>query len=175
MPTPRLALQFSAGHLNEAEPGEDGAPRVDASRVTASATYHRLQGNDGIWASMIAWGRNTEQGASTNALLVETSVTLQDRHAWFGRFEVAAKDAHDLDVPVDHHGGAEHAFTVGKLQVGYTRYFEAWNALKAGVGGAASLSVVPRALEPFYGRRVNPGVALYLTLRPAAMSMPASK
>ena len=174
MPTRNLALQFSAGKLNEAEPGDDGGPRIDATRVTASATYHRLQGEDGIWASTIAWGRNTESEEGTNALLIESSLTLGDRDAWFGRFEVAAKDAHDLDVPVDHHDDAGHVFTVGKLQAGYTRYFPAWNDLKPGIGFGASLAFVPRTLEPFYGRRVNPGIAMYLTLRPAAMRMTSS-
>lgn len=172
LPTDNLALQVSAGHLNEAEPGENGGPRVDVGRMTASATYHRLQGDDGVWASTLAWGRNTESGDATSAVLLETSLTLHDRDAWFGRFEVASKSAHDLDVPVDHHGDEEErAFTVNKLQAGYTRYFDAWGGLRPGVGLTASLSIVPRDLEPFYGDRVNPGVGVYFTIRPAAMRM----
>ena len=171
LPTDNLALQVSAGSLNEAEPGEGGGPRVDVTRLTASATYHRLRGENGIWASTIAWGRNTEAGQGTHALLVETSLTLEDRDSWYGRFEVAGKTAHDLDVPGDHHSTEEEVFTLSKLQGGYTRYFDAWNGLKPGVGFTASLSFVPDALEPFYGKRVNPGVGIYLTMRPAAMLM----
>lgn len=171
LPTSNLALQVSAGRLNEAEPGEDGGPRVDVTRLTASATFHRLRGENGIWANTIAWGRNSESGQATNALLLETNLTLEERDSWFGRFEIAGKSAHDLDVPGDHHAEEEEVFTLGKLQGGYTRYFDAWQDLKPGIGFTASLSYVPRALEPFYGARVNPGVGVYLTVRPAAMRM----
>lgn len=171
LPNDTLALQVSAGRLNEAEPGEEGGPRVDVTRITASATYHRLLGAAGIWANTLAWGRNAESGQGTNALLLETSLTLDDRDAWYGRFEIAGKTAHDLDVAGGHHGEDEEVFTVGKLQAGYTRYFGAWNELKPGLGFTASLSAVPEALEHVYGARVNPGVGIYLTLRPAAMRM----
>jgi YHS domain-containing protein len=171
LPTSNLALQVSGGRLNEAEPGDDGEPRVDVTRLTASATYHRLRDQNGIWASTIAWGRNVESGQATNALLFETTLTLQDRDSWFGRFEIAGKTAHDLDVPVDHHEEEEQVFAVSKLQAGYTRYFDAWQDLKPGIGVTASLAFVPRALEPFYGDRVSPGVGIYLTVRPAAMRM----
>src|SRR5262245_49031777 len=33
LPSPRVALQVSAGHLNEAEPGAAGAARVDVNRI----------------------------------------------------------------------------------------------------------------------------------------------
>ena len=42
LPTKRWALQVSAGRLTEAEVGHDGGPRVDITRVTATATYHRM-------------------------------------------------------------------------------------------------------------------------------------
>ena len=164
LPTRNLSLQFSGGRLTEAEPGEDGGPGVDVTRVTASGTYHRLIGEGGIWASTAAWGRNAEEGHATNALLLETSVTLDDRNAWHGRFEVAGKTAHDLDVPGDE------TYTVSKLQGGYTRYLSAWRGWKPGVGVTASAGFVPSALESVYGRRVNPGVGVFLTMRPAAMS-----
>jgi hypothetical protein len=92
-------MQLSAGHLTEAEPGNAGAPRVDVTRVTASATYHRVRAEREIWATTVAWGRNEEEDHATNALLVETNLTLADRDTWFGRFEVVGKTAHDLDVP----------------------------------------------------------------------------
>jgi hypothetical protein len=40
----------------EAEPGEDGGDRVDVTRVTASATYHRAVREGGVWATTAAWG-----------------------------------------------------------------------------------------------------------------------
>jgi hypothetical protein len=161
LPSPRVALQVSAGRLNDAEADDDGGPPVDVTRVTASATYHRVFGGNGRWSTTVAWGRNAEREHASNALLVETSVSLAERDTWFGRFEVVGKSAHDLDVtepPAD--------FTVSKLQGGYARYLRGWSGLQPGVGAALSLAVVPGTLTPSYGRRANLGVAVYLTVRP---------
>ncbi len=164
MPTPRWALQFSGGHLQEAEAGHDGGPRVDVERLTASATYHRTSPQNTTWANTVGWGRNAETGGrATNALLLESSVTVRNRDAVYGRFELSEKSGHDLVV-----GGEDDVFTVAKLQGGYTRYFPSWRGLTAGIGAAASSGIVPRALEPVYGGRFNSGVSIYLTLRPAA-------
>jgi hypothetical protein len=165
LPTRRLALQVSAGHLNEAEPGEAGGPRADVDRVTASATYHYPFRNNSIWATTLAWGRNEELAHASNALLVETNVTFNERDTWYGRFEVAGKSAHDLDVaepPSD--------FTVAKLQGGYTRYLPAWNGFQPGAGAGMSVGIVPETLKRVYGSRTNVGFAVYLTLRPAAIT-----
>jgi hypothetical protein len=161
LPARRWALQVSAGRLKEAEAGHDGGPRIDVTRVTASATYHRAIGPGSIWASTIGWGRNDEPGsASTNALLVETNLTLDERDAWFGRFEVAAKSGHDLAI--DRQG----LFTVARLQGGYMRYFAEWGGLKPGVGASVSTGIVPASLRSLYGGRFNAGFGLFITLRP---------
>ena len=166
-PARSLALQVSAGHLKEAEPGHDATePRVDVDRVTASAMYHRTFGGGGVWATTAAWGRNLEQGEATHAALLETSLTLDGRHTWFGRGEIGGKAAHDLDV---HE--SEDVFTVGKLQVGYVRYLAPARGFQLGVGGAVAGSFLPEALAPRYGGRVRPGFAVFLNLRPAAHSM----
>jgi hypothetical protein len=34
-----------------------------------------------------------------------------------------------------------------------------------------SLSFVPQALEPYYGGRATPGLAVFMTIRPAAHRM----
>jgi hypothetical protein len=173
LPTSNLAMQVSAGRLTEAEPGEDGGPRIDVTRVTASATHHRQRGEDGIWASTVAWGRNAESDHASHALLLETNLTLRDRDSWFGRFEVVAKSAHDLGVPrsVVHDVEGDEVFTVSKLQGGYTRYFNAWEGLKPGLGVSASAGFVPSALESVYGSRVNLGFGIFLAVRPAVMRM----
>jgi hypothetical protein len=161
MPSRRWALQVSAGKLKQAEAEPDGA-RTDVERVTASATYHRTLGPRSIWASTVGWGRNAEPRAgATNAFLSETNVTFSDRDSVFGRFELSEKSGHDLAIPWPG------VFTVARIEAGYTRYAFAWRGLRAGIGGAASASVVPDALTPVYGRRVNPGFAAFLTVRPA--------
>jgi hypothetical protein len=173
LPTTNLAMQVSAGHLTEAEPGEDGGNRVDVTRVTASATYHRALGEGGIWATTAAWGRNEEEDHASNALLVETNLTLADREAWFGRFEIVGKTAHDLDMPpslVPDIEGTE-TFAVGKLQGGYIRYIATWKGLRSGLGVSASAGIVPNDLKTVYGSRVNAGFGVFLTVRPAVMPM----
>jgi YHS domain-containing protein len=166
LPTSKLALQVSAGRLREAEAAEDSGPGSDVTRVTASATYHNAFRDNSIWATTIGWGRNEESGHASDALLVETNLTLDERHAWFGRFEAASKTAHDLAV-----AASADAFTVAKLQGGYTRYFSAWHGLKPGLGASVSAGFVPERLEPAYGARINAGFGVFVTLRPAAMMM----
>jgi len=76
---------------------------------------------------------------------------------------VSQKSGHDLAIESDA------SFTVAKLQAGYTRYFAASNGLKPGVGGGLSFGIVPDSLKPFYGRRVNVGFGVFVTLRPGAL------
>jgi hypothetical protein len=166
LPTKRWAIQASAGHLTDAEAGHDGGAPVTVNRVTASATYHRARRAGSLWASTIAWGRNVEPGnRATNAFLAETSVTLNDRNGWFGRFELSEKSGHDLAIE------SAGVFTVAKLAVGYTRYVQPWNGLKPGFGAGLSVAIAPETLRSIYGSRVNPGVALFVTLRPGERGM----
>jgi YHS domain-containing protein len=168
LPTENVALQVSAGHLNQAESGEAGEPRVDVDRVTASATFHHVAG-DTVSASTFAWGRNSESAHATNALLVETSLIIRDRDVWFGRLEAVQKTPHDLEVEA-----VDERFAVSKVQVGYTRYARVTNGFNAGVGASVSAGIVPGDLAPFYGGRVNPGIAVFVTVRPAATGAGAS-
>jgi len=165
LPTANLAMQISAGQLTEAEPSEAGGPGIDVIRITASATYHRAFRKGSIWASTLAWGRNSEPEHASNALLLETNLTFDERDTWFGRLEAVDKSAHDLVVP------GEGTLTVGKLQGGYIRYLGTWMGLKPGLGVSASAGSVPTSLKPVYGSRVNVGFGVFATLRPAAMSM----
>jgi hypothetical protein len=166
LPTARWALQVSAGRLKEAEADRNGGARRDVNRLTTSATYHHLLAAGTIWASTIGWGRNTEPGLDgTSAWLAETNLTLRDRQAWFGRFELAQKSGSDLAIDIPG------PFTIAKLQAGYTRYLGSWNGWTPGVGGSVSAGIVPGSLTPVYGRRLNPGVGAFLTLRPAAAVM----
>ena len=166
-PTPALAVQFSAGHLSDAEAGEGTLPRADVDRVTASVVYHRPLANRSFWASTVAWGRNEENGVATHAFLTESSVTRAERDVWFGRFEIGGKAAHDLQA--DEFG--DEVFTVGKLQGGYTRYLASAAGLRLGAGGSLSAGFVPEALKPRYGSRANLGVGFFLTVRPGSHAM----
>ena len=163
LPVRAVALQVSAGRLADAEAGEPGEPRTTVTRTTASATVHTGVRDGSIWATTMAWGRNAEADHdATNAFLVETNFTRRERDTWFGRFEATKKSAHDLAL---EHG--DELFTVAKLQGGYTRYFSPKAGFAPGLGGALSFGLVPESLAAVYGRRVNSGIAVFLTVRPA--------
>jgi hypothetical protein len=164
-PTTSTVVQVSAGRLTDAE-HEAGFPPNDVTRVTASASYNRMLNGSTLWASTIGWGMNDEPLNTTHALLVESSLSLRDRRAGFMRVEVVGKPAHDLHV----HESTD-VFTVGKIQLGYAHYLPPRRGLQFGAGGSFSASLVPEALAPRYSGRVAPGIAVFLTLRPAAHRM----
>ncbi len=174
LPTDRLALQVSAARLRDAT--TEFPFRSDpATRVTASAIHHVPLGPRGIWATTLAYGVNharevvagTVLDTTTSAALLETSVTVSDRHTVFGRGEVGAMPAHHLHV----HEYSGSVFAIGKLQVGYVRHWGATRCLVPGIGGTFSLSLLPPALAPRYAGRVAPGFGVFLSLRPARHAM----
>jgi hypothetical protein len=161
LPTPRWALQVSAGRLNGAEAGHDGAPPTDITRVTASATYHR-RSRSAISAATVGWAQNRDSwSGATGAWLAEGSLTIDDRDVWFGRFELSQKSGRDLGLDVDD------VVDVAKMQAGYTRFLGSWHGLKPGVGASVSGSILPDRLTPAYGGHFAAGVAVFITLRPA--------
>ncbi|MGH9254335.1 MAG: hypothetical protein ACRD3C_07170, partial [Vicinamibacterales bacterium] len=170
MPSERLVLQVSAGHLHEAEAGVGRQPRTDVNRATASATYHRRVGEGGFLATTLAYGVNAELAIipgglldeTTHAVLLEASATRDDRHTWFGRLEIGGKGAHDLHA----HEYITSIFTVGKLELGYVRHLRPWKGLLPGLGGVVMGSGVPRLLAPRYGGRIAPGFGVFATVRP---------
>jgi hypothetical protein len=166
LPNEMWALQISAGRLNEAEVHEVGGPRIDVTRVTASATYHRPLAEEGVWASTIAWGRNREGDEATHAFLAEANLNLAQRDIFYGRVEVAEKPAGDLVLPEELE---ERSFTVGKLGLGYVRQFDPVGGLVLGLGAGVTVSRVPDDLEPFYGSTRQTGLQLFFLLRPAPM------
>jgi hypothetical protein len=168
-PSPALVVQVSAGRLNDAE-SHGSLPRTDVTRATASVTLHRPvrqgvpYGARNSWATTIAWGLNVETADSTHAALVESSYATPAGHTFVGRVEMVGKPAHDLHV----HESTD-VFTVGKLQLGYTRYFAPRRGIEPGIGGLVSGSVVPEYLGPRYGGRIIPGFGVFLTLRPSGL------
>ena len=163
LPSEKVALQISAGRLHEAEAGVN-----DLQRLTASMTVHQPLNGGGIWASTLAWGRNSEGEEASSFAMIETSVTIGERHTWFARADAGRKPAHDLNV-----GEAEDTFAIGKIQGGYVRYWRPWRSWTPGIGGTVSMSVVPTGLSASYGGRLTPGFGVFATIRPAAMPMRA--
>jgi hypothetical protein len=173
-PTPRLALQVSAGSLNEAEEGVGSHGRADVTRFTASSTYHLSDGGRS-WATTLGYGVNSEReeeptGAFdevTHALMLESNLMIGETHTWFGRAEIAGKSAHDLHA----HEFPGRIFTVGKVQAGYARSLQPWKGFVPAVGGSFTLNFVPEALDVQYQGRVRPGFAIFLSLRPPRHQM----
>jgi hypothetical protein len=170
LPTERIAVQASAGRLEDAEAPHGVGARNDVVRITSSGTYHAALGSAGFWATTVAWGANREPSSVTHAFVAETMATPEGLNTWFGRVEVAGKPAHALHV---HESNG--TFTVGKLQSGYVRYLNARHGLQPGFGLSVSAALLPAALEARYGGRVVPGFGLFLTMRPAAHVMQQSK
>jgi hypothetical protein len=166
LPSDRWALQVSGGRLTEAETHEAGGPRIDVTRVTASATYHRALSRRGSWASTIAWGRNREEGESTNAFLAETDLNFAERNLLFGRAEVVQKTGGDLVLAHELEG---EVYRVGKIGAGYVRQFAPWGGLSPGLGAGVTVSLVPVELEAVYGSRAPLGLQLFFRLRPEPM------
>jgi hypothetical protein len=170
MPTRRLTLQVSGAHLQDAEAEFPPRPRTDVERASASATYHRATAGS-VWATTVAYGVNAGRelipdgvvNLVTHAVLLESSMTRRERHTWFGRAEIVGKPGHDLHI----HEAPFEVFGVAKLQAGYERAFNAWKGIAPGIGGTASVNIVPPALAPRYEGRFAPGFGIYFNVRPS--------
>ena len=164
VPTDQWSLQISRSHLNEAELTQFGGARRDVDRTTASATYHSRFRSAGFWATTTAWGRNTEEDQSTDALLIESDVQIDGRNTVFTRLEFAEKTGEDLAIPELGH----ESVTVSKLQVGYMRRLSL-DPLEPTAGAAISFSALPDRVEQRYGRDSGLGVILFVSVRPRPM------
>jgi hypothetical protein len=171
VPDAHWTLQLSFGQLNEAEQSPGSDERHDVRRTTASATYHRPLSEGGIWANTIAWGRNEEEGLTTDAFLFETNLNLRNRNVLFARAEVARKTGGDLAVDGDDPSLTDELFSVGAISLGFVRQLGTLGGIATGVGIRAGVSFVPATLEPFYGTRAPVGLALFTSIRPGAMRL----
>jgi hypothetical protein len=168
LPTQRLALQLSAARLREAWTDFPLPSQDPVTRITASAIYHVPLSAGGLWATTLAFGANHARevlfhgvlDATTTAGLLESSLTLSDRHTFFGRAEVGGMPAHHLHA----HEYSTSVFTIGKLQGGYVHSFGAWRGVVPGIGGTVAISVLPPALSPHYSGRVAPSIGIFFSL-----------
>ena len=175
LPAERLAVQVSAARLRDVSTEFPFPDQSRTTRVTASAVYHRPLLADGIWATTIAYGVNHARtqvaggilDATTGAVLLESSITLSNRHTLFGRGEVAGMPAHHLHA----HEFATSVLDIGKVQLGYVRHVQAINGVQIGVGGTASISRLPRALETRYAGRNAPSFGVFFSLQAARHKM----
>lgn len=175
LPTERLALQVSAGRLREATTDFPISSQPSVTRATASAMYHVPLGSTGLWATTLAVGATHAREAVSGGILdatsvgalVESGLTLADRHTIFGRAEIGRMPAHHLHA----HEYSLSLFPLGKVQLGYVRHLPAAKGLVPGLGVSVSLSVLSPELAPRYFGRVAPSVAVFFNIRPARHAM----
>jgi hypothetical protein len=160
LPASRWALQASVARLKAVEPHIDDP---DATRVTASVTYHRSRSSGRQLAAMVAWGQNREHGGVDDAFVAETAVGVSARGVIFGRFEAVEKPAGDL-VPSMNDSGV--SLSLAKTQVGYLRRLRRARGLDVSAGGSGAAVVLPRLARSRYGGRVSFELAAYLRLSP---------
>ncbi|HTF90626.1 MAG TPA: hypothetical protein VK843_19565 [Planctomycetota bacterium] len=143
-PTEDWAFQVSVGDLHEPEQLE---PDVDILRSTASAIYNR-KWDESDWQTTLAVGRNDKDpGDSSEAFLLESTVTFAHVNTWFARVERVDKD----ELFTGAHPLAGEEFTIDKLSLGYEREILMLGNLTLAVGVLGSLYWFDSALEPFYG------------------------
>lgn len=175
LPTDRLALQVSAARLREATTDFPFPSQPPVTRATASAMYHVPFGSTGLWATTVAFGATHAReavsrgilDATSGGALLESSLTVADRHTVFGRAEVGRIPAHHLHA----HEYSLSLFAVGKVQMGYVRHLPVAKGLVPGIGSSVSLSVLSTALAPRYFGRVAPGFAVFFSIRAARHQM----
>lgn len=175
LPTERWALQISAARLRVATSDFPFKGQTANTRATASATYHRPFGANGIWATMGAYGVNHARervalgvlDASSQAGLLETTATFSGRHSVFARVEYAGMPAHHLHA----HEYSLSIVPVGKLQAGYVVHLKATKGLVPGIGGAMALNLLAPQLAPRYGGRTAWGTTLFLAIQTARHEM----
>lgn len=175
LPTERLALQVSVGRLRDATTDFPFPSQPPVTRATASAMYHVPFGATGLWATTVAVGATHAREAVSRGILdatsigalLESSLTVADRHTVFGRAEAGRMPAHHLHA----HEYSLSLFPLGKVQMGYVRHLRVGRGLVPGIGGSFSLSVLSPELAPRYEGRVAPSVAVFFSIRPARHAM----
>ena len=148
-PAKEWSMQVSWGRIRSPE---QLASNVDENRFTASAIYTKPFG-DNLWSTTVAWGHKTLQpGNTSNALLLESTLLLQQKYTLFMRAERVQQSELFEDETALAVFGVEHPkFNVSKVSVGGIYDFVRTDHAKFGVGALVSFYDMPGALTPYYG------------------------
>ena len=168
-PDSAWSLSASYGFIRSPEPQDAGH---SMHRIVVTAQTGGRVGMDGQWATTILWGGNlhSDQPGVSTSVLAETEVIFDAKNTAFARAEFVQKPDDDLgltDPPFNFAAG--RSFDVGAFTLGYVRELLQGRGATFGLGGAATLNVVPASLSDAYGSRTPLGVTLFLRIR-AAMS-----
>ena len=173
--TDRWALQISGARLRDVATDFPFPAQDHATRFTASAMYNVPLGADGIWATTMAYGANHARervaigilDATSQAALLESSVTIAGRHTVFGRAELGDMPAHHLHA----HEYSTSLFVIGKVQAGYVQHLRKAKGLVLGIGATAAISFVSTQLAPRYSGRTAPTYSIFVSLQAAKHQM----
>jgi hypothetical protein len=115
----------------------------------------------------LLWGANAHAGQASHSMLAESNLELGLKNSLFVRAEYVRKSAEDLVLP-----GVDPAreFDIRSLVGGYVREVASIPGGTIGVGGRASVNLVPAALMPFYATRRPAGFDVYVRVRPKRMA-----
>ena len=157
---PSSNWSFTAG-FGELDNPEGESPPENATRFVASAMHGRAL-ERGQWSSTMVFGMNRHgDGDRTRSGLLESEL-VAGRNTLFGRMELIEKTAHDLALTAFPD---EQKFNVGAVSAGYIRDVSRLGSAAVGLGGRASINVVPEALGPIYGSRTPLGGMVFLRVR----------
>lgn len=148
-PTAAWSLQVSRGDITSPEQLE---PAVDVVRTTASALY-ATEALGGYLQTMLAWGRNEQEGPGHYALLdawnLESAWRLRPDDTLLFRLEHARKN--ELFNSGDPAGDPHDEFAVNSLNLGWVHELTELGEGSLGVGLLWTRSLVPSELEDDYG------------------------
>ena len=95
------------------------------------------------------WGANAHDGEFTHSVLAESEAVLDRSNTLFGRAGFVQKDEN-----------------VVALSAGYMRELLELRGATIGLGGMATVNLIPPSLEAAYGSTAPLGGAVFLRLRP---------
>ncbi len=161
-PGPRWSLSTWYAYLKSPEGLH---PDESLHRIGAAALTTQPVGTKGTWSSGLIYGANDQIGPGplASSIVLESTVDLDGRNAFFGRAEYVRKSAEELVIPSVP---ATTQYDVGALALGYLRTVGTVAGLAAGLGVRGSVNFVPSSLNAVYGSRTPAGVAIYLRLQP---------
>jgi hypothetical protein len=164
-PSAKWSLSAGMGYLKSPEAL---LPNESMHRFTASILNGRKLGESGQTATAAIWGANRHSGSSatTHSALLENETIFDAKNTFFGRAEFVQKTGDDLAIS----NASATTFNVGALQLGYIREIARGRWATLGLGGSATLNVVPQSLEAAYGSRTPMGTFLFLRVRPFHMT-----
>ena len=165
-PAPRWSLSGSYAYLKSPESLQ---PEESLHRLNATVMNGHTFGRHGELATTFVFGANKHAGATTwePSYLLESNYEFGGAHSVFGRAEYVRKGADELLLGTS---GPTGEFNVASLAGGYVYEFDRAGTVRTGIGGRASLNLVPSALEPYYGTRTPAGFGVYVRFRPQRMS-----